>query len=72
VALAGVAFGSRFFRRGSRCFQVALKGAALESRFFGRGSRVILGGPEQKSRPEVNSSGAVVGNSRWLWSSSGS
>jgi hypothetical protein len=44
---------------------VALIEVALGSRFFRRGSRVIPGGPEQGSRPEVDSSGAVVDDSRW-------
>jgi hypothetical protein len=46
---------------------VALAGVALKSRFFRGGSRVIPGGPEQESRPEVDSSGTVVGDSRWPW-----
>jgi hypothetical protein len=43
---------------------MALTEVAPKSRFFRRGNRVILGGSEQESRPEVDSSGAVVGDSR--------
>jgi hypothetical protein len=46
---------------------VALAGVAPGSRFFRRDSRVILGGSEQRSRPEVDSLGVVVGDSRWPW-----
>jgi hypothetical protein len=46
---------------------VALVGVALRSRFFGRDSRVIPDGPEQESRPEVDSLGVIVGDSRWPW-----